>query len=342
MSALVGCHVIASLASSERPSLPVAVLTPAVTALAGPAGDTADAIASVQLGLLEVAEKRQAGDLKPFAETLQHSLDLIDTLRGHLGGITGLATGYAELPADLGVPTLDADGDISRFRNVEGLNTPELVDQVLAALDALDERNLGPSYVLAGLCSGAYWSFHAALRDERVSAAFMLNPQSLFWDPSLGTARVLRRGSRLKVLRGEVPPAQIATLVRGIPAMVARQARARWDARRAGGDELDRALDRLRDTDKHLRFMFSGHEPLYEELELEGRIQRMDRWPNVGFDLLPGQDHLLKPLEAQRFAHAALDRAVEEELQRAPESRSPDAQRAGSSVKPVPQSLGGR
>jgi pimeloyl-ACP methyl ester carboxylesterase len=223
-----------------------------------------------------------------------------------------------------GVPTLrldlegigDADGEVSRFQNVRELYTPAMVDQVLVSLDVLDARKLGPAYVLAGLCSGAYWSFHAALRDERVSAAFMLNPQTIFWDPSVDTARLLRRGSRLKVLRGEVPPAQIAKLARGIPAMVARRARARWNARRSGGDELDRALDRLRDTGKHLRFMFSDHEPLYEELELDGHIQRMGRWPNVGFDFVPGQDHLLKPLEAQRFAHAALDRALEEELRR--------------------------
>jgi len=222
-----------------------------------------------------------------------------------------------------GVPTLrldlegigDADGDVARFSNMRELYTPALVDQVLAALDALDARNLGPSYVLAGLCSGAYWSFHAALRDERVRAAFMLNPQSLFWDSSLPTARVLRRGSRSKVLRGEVPLARLAALAYGVPAMVAWRARTRWRARHAG-DELDRALDRLRDTGKHLRFMFSGLEPLYEELELEGRMQRMDRWPNVGFDFIPGQDHLLRPLEAQRFAHEALDRALEEELRR--------------------------
>jgi alpha-beta hydrolase superfamily lysophospholipase len=225
------------------------------------------------------------------------------------------ARGVATLRLDLeGIG--DADGDIARYRNVEGLNTPALVDQVLAALDTLDEREMGPSYVLAGLCSGAHWSFHGALRDERVSAAFVLNPQSFFRDPSLDTARVLRRGSRSKVLRGEVPPAQIVELARGIPSMVLRRARARWRARRAGGDELDRALDRLRDDDKHLQFMFSEREPLYEELELEGRMQRIGRWPNVGFDFIPGQDHLLRPLASQRFAHGALDRALDEELRR--------------------------
>jgi pimeloyl-ACP methyl ester carboxylesterase len=247
-----------------------------------------------------------------------------------------------------GVPTLrldlegigDADGDVARYRREGDLNAPELADQVLAAIDALGARNLGPHYVLAGLCSGAHWSFHAAMRDERVSAAFMLNPQSFFRDPSLDTARVLRRGSRSKVLRGEVPLAQIVALAYGIPSLVLHRARARLRVRQTGGDELDRALDRLRDDGKHLRFMFSDHEPLYEELKLEGRMQRMDRWPNVGFDFIPGRDHLLRPLEAQRFAHAALDRALEGELRRVDENNFHSAQNGVHSthllVKPAP------
>jgi pimeloyl-ACP methyl ester carboxylesterase len=249
------------------------------------------------------------------------------------------ACGVATLRLDLeGIG--DADGDIARYRNVKGLSTPALVDQVLAALDTLDERNLGPSYVLAGLCSGAHWSFHGALRDERVGAAFVLNPQSFFWDPSLDTARVLRRGSRSKVLRGEVSLTQIVKLAYGIPSLILQRARTRWRAYRTGGDELDRALDALRDDGKHLQFMFSEREPLYEELELEGRMQQMDRWPNVGFDFIPGQDHLLRPLVSQRFAHEALDRALDEELRRVAGSNFRAAQNgvhsALSSVNPSP------
>lgn len=103
----------------------------------------------------------------------------------------------------------DADGDGERFTDLAAQYDPRLIDQLCAAIDALEIRGLGRRFVLAGLCSGARWSFEAALRDERVVAAFVLNPQSFFWDPSLGTARVLRRGSRSKALRGEVPLTQI-------------------------------------------------------------------------------------------------------------------------------------
>ena len=232
--------------------------------------------------------------------------------------------GAARRWAARGVPTLrldlrgigDADGDATRFSDVGELYTSEMVDETLMALDALDARGLGPAYVLGGLCSGAYWSFHAALRDERVCAAFLLNPQALVWDPWLDTARTLRRGSRAKVLRGEVPLTRIARLAYDIPPMLAGRALERLRARRHGGDELDRALDRLRDTGKNVQFIFSGPEPLREEFELHGRVARAERWPNVGFDFIPGHDHILRPIESQRLAHEALDRALERELLR--------------------------
>ncbi len=231
-----------------------------------------------------------------------------------------------------GVPTLrldlegigDADGRADRFGELAEFYAPEMVDQALAALDALETRYVASPFVLAGLCSGACWSFHAALRDERVAAAFLLNPRTLFWDRTLNTARDFRRGvlrprNWSRVLRGEVAPARIIELVSRAPYVLPKRALARWQRRRGRDDQLDRALDELRNADKRLRFMFTANEPLYEELEVEHRLRRLDRWPNVGFDLLPGFDHSLRPLESQRNAEAALDSALDAELRRAPD-----------------------
>jgi hypothetical protein len=60
--------------------------------------------------------------------------------------------------------------------------------------DVLCAARAASRFVLAGPCSGAYWSFHGALQDERVVAAFMLNPRTLFWNASLENVRYLRRG----------------------------------------------------------------------------------------------------------------------------------------------------
>jgi pimeloyl-ACP methyl ester carboxylesterase len=212
----------------------------------------------------------------------------------------------------------DADGDASRFADVAELYVPELVAQVRSAVDVLEARDAARSFALAGLCSGAYWSFHGALEDERVVAAFMLNPRTLFWDATLENVRYIRRGllrpsSWRMVLQGDVRLSRVGRVARYAPQSLFRHAIARW---RSHGerDEFDIALDRLSSSGKHLVFVFSENEPLYEELERQGRLG--DRWPNLALELLPGRDHTLRPAYSQRGAHDALDRALEHELDR--------------------------
>jgi len=226
-----------------------------------------------------------------------------------------------------GVPSLrldleglgDTDGDADRFTSVAELYVPEMFDQTRAALDVLETRGPGRRFVLAGLCSGAFWSFHGALRDERVSAAFMLNPRTLFWDASQETVRYLRRGllkpsSWQMIARGEVPFSRVSAVARQAPLSLVRHVVAERQARRTGSDELADTLDRLRDTGKRLVFVFSEEEPFHEELERQGRLEQGDRWPNLEVDLIPGRDHTLRPLYSQRHAHDALDRALDREL----------------------------
>jgi pimeloyl-ACP methyl ester carboxylesterase len=225
--------------------------------------------------------------------------------------------------AAAGVPTLrldlegigDADGDGRRFTDMGELYKERLVRQALDALDALDARGLGPRYLAAGLCSGACWSFHMALEDERVRSVLMINPQALFWSSSLDTARMLRRGSKMKVLRGEVELRVLLNFLVRLPVLAFERAMVLVRARRMGS-ELHRALDRLRDNGKRAAFLFSGCEPLREELEAEGWPQILGHWPNLSFEAIPGEDHILRPLQAQSFVHGALDRAIAEELRR--------------------------
>jgi pimeloyl-ACP methyl ester carboxylesterase len=228
-----------------------------------------------------------------------------------------------------GVPTLrldlngigDADGDAERLTDLTSLYAPERMEQVLAALDALEAGGVASRFVLTGLCSGACWSFHGALLDDRVTAAFMLNPRAIFWNASLEADRDYRRGllrlsSWRAVLRGEVPISRILRLASQLPLALPRRAIARRRKRAGGGDELDRALDRMLATGKHLEFLFSNNEPLREELEHEHRLERPDRWPNVSVGFLPGRVHTLRPAQAQTAAHEALDRALAAEIER--------------------------
>jgi alpha-beta hydrolase superfamily lysophospholipase len=229
-----------------------------------------------------------------------------------------------------GVPSLrldleglgDSDGDDTRFADVAELYIPQLVDQVQTAIDVVEAHGIAQRFVLVGLCSGAYWSFHGALRDERVVAAFMLNPRTLFWDASQETVRYLRRGllqpaSWGMVLRGEVQRSRVGSVIRDAPRSLVRRALARVQGL-AASDEVDLVLDLLRDGHKRLVFVFSENEPLHEELERQGRLPRNERWPNMKLELIPGRDHTLRPHYSQERAHEALDRALDRELSRRP------------------------
>jgi alpha-beta hydrolase superfamily lysophospholipase len=235
-----------------------------------------------------------------------------------------------------GVPALridldgigDADGDADRYRDVTKFYVPQLVDQVTAVLDALQARGVGDRFLLAGLCSGGYWAFQAAVREERVSAALLVNSGALVWDDDLVSRRDGRRVARLreldwwrKILRGEVTVARMRAIARAYAQDIVRRRR---QAGRTPDDSpvetnIERGLDRLRDAGTTLALAFSGDEALHIELLEDGVLARLGRWPNVELASLPGRDHTLRPIVAQRAVHAFLDRQLACELARAGE-----------------------
>lgn len=231
--------------------------------------------------------------------------------------------------AGRGIPTLrldlagigDSEGDSSRYADVAELYVPEFVEQARAVLDVLEERGLPRRFILLGLCSGAFWSFHAALDDERVTAAVLLNSRVLFWEDALEAARDLRRmrthlfraGQWRRVLRGDldVSPRRV------LSALIAQR------SRRDRSADVERAFDCLRESDTRVVFAFTDGEPLHEELERDGFLARLGEWPNLELELVPGRDHTLRPLWMQPHAHEVVDRALVRELERAARVGSP-------------------
>jgi hypothetical protein len=226
----------------------------------------------------------------------------------------------------------DSAGDAFTSRDLAALYGRGTIDQVRAILDALEARGAATRFVLGGLCSGAYWSFHGALQEERVVSALLLNPRAFFWDPSLDKMRELRASLHSgtpwgRAAHGDASLAQILALLQWspkAPLMLARRAVSRRRMRRLGGDELDHAFDSLRDSDKTLTVAFSGEEPLHEELAREGRLRRLDRWPNFSLERLPGVHHSLREVSVQHATHQAIDQAMTRELARRAPGRQED------------------
>jgi alpha-beta hydrolase superfamily lysophospholipase len=251
-----------------------------------------------------------------------------------------------------GVPSLridlegigDTDGDAGRYRDVGNFYTDAIGGQVRAVLDELDRRDLGPPFILVGLCAGGYWAFHTAATDRRVIASLILNPRALQWDAGLLTRREARKMARLgtrtlwtSILRGEVPLGRLRAVsgaaLRGLLRSAGR-APGRLLRRRGSGspDPIVARLDALRDLGTRVVIAFSGEEPVRDELEAAGLVARLGRWPNVSLTSLPGDDHTLRPMAAQEAALALL----ECELDRVLAPTGPSAAAGSSPRTPSP------
>ncbi|MDX6665927.1 MAG: hypothetical protein QOG68_2133 [Solirubrobacteraceae bacterium] len=232
-----------------------------------------------------------------------------------------------------GVPTLrldvasvgDADGDSARYANVRGFYVPEIVDHVRGALTGVARETGSDRFVLAGLCSGAYWAFHAALEDSRVEKAVMVNPRLLYWDNALEirreTVRLRRQSLRSigrRIASGEARSHRARRLLRLTGTMMLTLP-LRLAARRAPKslDQAARAFDDLLARGGSATFMFSGYEPLHDEFELAGLFPP-DRWPNIELVDLPGFSHTFVPRWTQAPLVAALDAALEDVLAQEP------------------------
>ena len=222
----------------------------------------------------------------------------------------------------------EADGDAADYVSDAGLYVPRLVDQVLAATQRLDEAAPGAQIVSVGLCSGAYWGFHTALRETRVRAVVMLNPRALFWRDDLEREhgawivrrQILNTRNWRRIMRREVGGTRVRASLRVAWAAAGLRVsrmlgRSRRDA--STGDRITEAFDRLRDSDVRVSMAFSEREPLHHELTVDGHLAQLSRWPQLQVDQLPGAVHTLQSLDAQAAAHAIIDREVERALQRA-------------------------
>lgn len=226
-----------------------------------------------------------------------------------------------------GVPSLridlagigDSDGDAASLAEDASFYVPHYIAQTREVLAELAVAGLPQRFLLVGLCSGAYWGFHLALQQESVCGAFMLNPRALFWDRSTGgvrDARNLRKALRLKTWRrlasGQITPERVRTIGRGAHVALASLP-ARLRARSRGEDELGAALARIERSGTHLLAVFTDGEPVYDELDRQGDLQRMRAIPNVQVNSIPGplSSHTLEPLPLQRAVNTLLDAALD-------------------------------
>jgi pimeloyl-ACP methyl ester carboxylesterase len=224
-----------------------------------------------------------------------------------------------------GVPSLrldavglgDSDGDERLYYRTSEFYRQEIAEQVRAALDELESRGLPGRFLVGGLCSGAYWGFHAALADERVRGLILINLWSFVWSEEIAAARdarraktLLRSGAWRHVARVAFGEGRIGRMVRIKLRSVAGAARGEGGTLAGLSDAIDGALGRLRERRVQTLLLLSLGEPLGEDFIADGRIDRLAEWPNLRLEQIPIEDHIFRPVWAQRHVHDALDDAL--------------------------------
>jgi dienelactone hydrolase len=240
--------------------------------------------------------------------------------------------------ARMGVPTLridlegigDSDGDSGQYRDVGQFYARDaLAAQIRAMSDELLARTGATHLVLAGLCAGGYWAFLGADRDPRVIAAYLLNPGALEWRTDLVRRRNARRIRRLadpiwwrRLAGGQVRLSRVRAVARAALSEGLRgRVRGASPASEPAGPERSRTspvaiIDRLDARGATVVIAFSSDEALHDELARDGFIDRIATLPNVHLETLPGRDHTLRPIVAQRAVHDLLDRSLQADLTR--------------------------
>jgi dienelactone hydrolase len=194
----------------------------------------------------------------------------------------------------------------------------------LQASDAVAELvrdGVADHWLVVGLCAGATWAFHAALRSPReISAAVLINPFAFDWEEELAIAATLGRARRRRldtwkrVAAGRVDPARISAI-----ASHAVRTPIQWRTRRRrAAARIQREvhhLDRLRADGTRLTFLVGQDEPFIDRLRDEGLLDELGRWPNITLHRLPSRDHSFRSLNLQGFVHREIDAAINAELE---------------------------
>jgi len=220
-----------------------------------------------------------------------------------------------------GVPTLridgagfgDSDGDERRYFQNSEFYRDDSVDQIRATLDALEDRGLPSRFMLAGLCSSAYSSVQAALVDARVRALILVNMWSFVWSEELAALRDARRAQAMLRSGAWRDVARIATSEGRIGRFARTRLHRLFAPRNVPGTvaaQTDRILDRLNERGVQTLLLLSEQEPLAEDFIADGRIERLERWPTLRYERIPIDDHIFRPVWAQRYVNEAFDAAL--------------------------------
>jgi pimeloyl-ACP methyl ester carboxylesterase len=242
------------------------------------------------------------------------------------------AQGVASLRFDL---TGIGESEGEQYLDVPSLYQDRLMDQIKAAIDSL--RGLGlRRFVAIGLCSGACWALHSAIRYADVRAAIVLNPSLLSWDAGADRRRMLRDAANGfshwtdlgRKIRGGMQKGEIRRAAHRVAERLGRRQTSKIRYLELGFETPSMAWSGLERDQKRVTLVFREGEPLLAELEAAGQLP-LDSNSLVRCVRVPNGGHTFRPLWAQKLVHEIIDAEIAEILRQEGQTdhrgRSPQA-----------------
>jgi pimeloyl-ACP methyl ester carboxylesterase len=187
------------------------------------------------------------------------------------------------------------------------------IDDSRRAMDFLSRLRGVDHFVLMGLCSGAYVSFHAAVADERVAGIVLMNIMLFHWkegDPidvrkrdTVKSTRfyseaIFKRDAWVRLLRGNV---NVSAIAQGLFQKAWARARRRATSALAGESDVARGFRTILHRGSHALLVFAaedgGRDVVDEHLGTDGARFRND--PSFRLEVIEGTDHTFSPLWSQ-------------------------------------------
>lgn len=228
--------------------------------------------------------------------------------------------------AALGLPSIRIDvsgiGD-SVIWEGEWENHPygdQLTLDIKETIKHLKAQKRAETFGVAGLCSGAFVGYHAALADDAIVSVVMINPQTFKWEEGMSLEvnplanrdateyykrRFFAKEAWMKLLKGGVDPRHAASALGGRIVDMTRATVAKFKAKipidASKGSDVARAFDTMTKRGVDVLVVFAGGDPGIDNLneKVGSAMQSLTKRPNFVIETIEGPDHSFTPLWAQ-------------------------------------------
>ena len=266
-------------------------------------------------------------------------------------GPNRMYTTFARRWAARGVPSFridvraTGDGGGPEQETVANMYSSEGLEDIRLALGHL-RRELGARrFLLVGLCSGAFGSYHTALADDSVDGVVLIGVHMLVWDATETTMTlgnnlrhgILRRANWERLARGQVPVGTVISVgLKSAGRSVSRKIAMLLPGEKADpiGNEIRGSLAALSARSCALTFIFPEDDPglAYLQRYLGPELHGLVDQPSFRVVEVPDTDHTFRPLWSQRVLRETLEDALQAEGYLTPD---PPTERAHSPIVPA-------